>query len=322
MRIEELRPEDYPAYTDLARSHGSIFNYPDWLEIYGDHLNRYGIYDDGNQLVGGFHLYKQTRCKIPVGLNPPFCPVIGPFYKVSAVKEVYRNDFNKKIASLMADFMGHQKWALTHLALSPNLKDMQPFIWKKYKIGLHYTYLISLENQTEEQILKGMSDDRRNDIKKALRDGLQADPIIDYDLMFQLVRQTYSRQNKSIPAEILKKILFQFARPENSFGFVTTQQSASLAAAFCIYDQQNAYYLLGGYTRETRHHGAGPLAVWECIKKARSLGLSTFDLEGSMIQPIERYFRGFGGQLVSYYTINKAWFPLEIALKLSKRELF
>ncbi|MBP7462126.1 MAG: GNAT family N-acetyltransferase, partial [Candidatus Delongbacteria bacterium] len=188
--------------------------------------------------------------------------------------------------------------------------------------SLHYTYHIDLKDRTEEQIFQRMSDDRRNDIRKAVRDGLHTEPLTNPDVMYQLVCDTYSRQSKSIPTQLLHKILYQFARPENSFGYLTLNESAPCAAAFCIHDAHTAYYLLGGHYRENRHHGAGPLAVWECIKKSRDLGLSTFDFEGSMIQPIERYFRGFGGKLVSYYTINKAWLPLEILLKFKKREWF
>ena len=60
----------------------------------------------------------------------------------------------------------------------------------------------------------------------------------------------------------------------------------------------------------------------ESIRHAKELGLKTFDFEGSVIPAIERYFRGFGGKLTPYYRVNKAWLPLEMALKLVKRQLF
>ncbi len=41
-----------------------------------------------------------------------------------------------------------------------------------------------------------------------------------------------------------------------------------------------------------------------------------------MFESIEKYFRAFGGDLVPYYRINKAFLPLEILLKFIKRELF
>jgi hypothetical protein len=60
----------------------------------------------------------------------------------------------------------------------------------------------------------------------------------------------------------------------------------------------------------------------EAIKAAKGLGLQTFDFEGSSIPAIERFFRGFGGRLAHHFTVSRAWLPLEMALKFSKRNLF
>ena len=55
---------------------------------------------------------------------------------------------------------------------------------------------------------------------------------------------------------------------------------------------------------------------------AKGKGLKAFDFEGSMLPEVEKFFRGFGGDLIPYYTINKAFLPVEMALKFMKRELF
>jgi len=76
------------------------------------------------------------------------------------------------------------------------------------------------------------------------------------------------------------------------------------------------------YTDNNKHSGAGSATLWECIKKAKSLGLEKFDFEGSMNPKIEHYFRGFGGNLVPYFTVNKANIFIELALTFIKREYF
>ena len=108
----------------------------------------------------------------------------------------------------------------------------------------------------------------------------------------------------------------------NSFSFISFQNDKPIAIVFCVYDKNTAYYLLGDYDRKKSHHGAGALTMWETIKYSKGLGLRSFDFEGFMVSQIERYFRGFGGTLIPYYRINKAKLPLEILLKLFKRELF
>ena len=45
--------------------------------------------------------------------------------------------------------------------------------------------------------------------------------------------------------------------------------------------------------------------MWEAIKFTKEeLGLNQFDFEGSMIQPVEQFFRKFGGKLTPYYTVS------------------
>ena len=52
------------------------------------------------------------------------------------------------------------------------------------------------------------------------------------------------------------------------------------------------------------------------ILKAKEMGLQVFDFEGSIVPPIERYFRGFGGKLTPIFSVHKAWLPIEIGLKM------
>jgi hypothetical protein len=92
--------------------------------------------------------------------------------------------------------------------------------------------------------------------------------------------------------------------------------------AFCIYHQNRSYYILGGYDQSNKHIGAGAAAVDACIKHSINLSIKHFDFEGSMIQNVEKYFRGFGGDMVPFYTINKAPLLLEMCLKFIKRSTF
>ena len=71
-----------------------------------------------------------------------------------------------------------------------------------------------------------------------------------------------------------------------------------------------------GYDNTKVHNGVGPLAMWVAILKAKEMGLQVFDFEGSIVPPIERYFRGFGGKLTPIFSVHKAWLPIEIGLKM------
>ncbi|MCC6372738.1 MAG: hypothetical protein IT236_17165 [Bacteroidia bacterium] len=75
-------------------------------------------------------------------------------------------------------------------------------------------------------------------------------------------------------------------------------------------------YLFGVFDSENKHHGAGVSCMWQSILKAKEMGLSHFDFEGSMNEKIERYFREFGGELVPYFCIEKIKPSLSAVLKL------
>jgi len=184
-----------------------------------------------------------------------------------------------------------------------------------------YTYLIDLTLPLDD-LWNRLSKVRKNEIKKTESNGLVVRQIYDYEIIKKLVLKTFSRQKKEIDEYYLGKILFEFVNNDNSYAFVTYKETVPIAGTLCVYHKNIAHALIGGYDNEQKHRGAGPLADWECIKYAKNLGIPNFDFEGSMIPPVEKYLRGFGGILTPYYTINKAKLLLEMVLKLIRRERF
>jgi len=76
------------------------------------------------------------------------------------------------------------------------------------------------------------------------------------------------------------------------------------AAAFMIWDKRSAYYLLSGADPRLRNSGAGSLVLWEAIRFASTV-TRLFDFEGSVMEPIERHFRAYGGIQKRYFQISK-----------------
>jgi len=321
MHVKKISDSDITKYNQLAIEYGTIFNTIDWLKIFGDKVQMYGLYDKGDNLIGGFYLYRQKRLGLSVYRNTPFSPTIGPFLKINAKNPVAIMALWKKVLAEMADTIDGLRYSIIAFALNKKLIDTQPFIWKKFKVIPGYTYLVDL-GQSIDDIRKNMSTERRNDIKKATKDGVTVKHTDDLQIVKSLIVKTFTRQGMTTDEHYIDKILFEFANKDNSFAKIALKDDNPISALFCIYDNNTAYYLLGGYDSENSHHGAGPMVVWEGIRHAKELGLKQFDFEGSMAPQIERYFRGFGGQLTPYYRICKAKLPLEILLKFFKRELF
>ena len=73
--------------------------------------------------------------------------------------------------------------------------------------------------------------------------------------------------------------------------------------ALCLNMNGVTYYLAATNAKENNSLSACGLA--HCIGVAQEKGVEIFDFEGSMILEVERFFRGFGGDLTSYFSLEK-----------------
>ena len=321
MIVRGIQDADFSAYDGVAARHGMLFNRREWLSLFGDKMRIFGLFDEGGTLVGGFSLYRERRWGLKILRRAPFTPTCGPFLEVKSRNPVAVLEERRKALDGMAGQIEAEGAALCMLPLERNVSDALPFFWRGYKVVPNYTYALDL-SVPPEQMLQAMSSERRKNISKAGRDGLRTCAAAHMEEVRDLVLATFRRQRKDVDRAGLDAILFRYARPSNSFAFTTYRDDRPIATCFVVHDAATAYYLLGGYSAEERHHGAGAAAMFEAIRRAREIGLKTFDFEGSVIPAIERYFRGFGGRLIPFLTVNKAWLPIEIALKCKKRNIF
>ncbi|MBU2650556.1 MAG: GNAT family N-acetyltransferase [Bacteroidetes bacterium] len=322
MEIRLLDSRGMEDYFRLAEEHGSVFNTRAWLEIYDQrNLKVFGIFDKGGLLTGGFQIYQARRAALSFYRNPPFSPHIGLFYENRSVNPAKAQSAEKNMLTAVAAFLKRLPWQVLSVALPVGFIDAQPFTWDKFKVVPGYTYRLDLTVPVEETY-REMMPERRNDISKAVKDGIEVTEVSDMAVVEALVQNTFERQSKSLDKLHLGRILRNFPGQGNSFAMVAFQDGKPLATCFCIFDGKTVYYLLGGYDSQNRHKGAGALAIWKSVEKAESINRLVFDFEGSMVPWIERYFRGFGGRLTPYLTINRASMPLEIFLKFIKRDIF
>ncbi len=303
--------EDEIAYESLANTCGSVFNKLNWLKLFGNSLKLYGIYDNGNNLIGGFHLYFYKKYGFKLICNPYATPHIGLFFINQTTNRSSDASFNKEIIHLLTTFLSKQKCISIDVSLPHTIIDTQPLQWSDFQIKPRYTYLIDIDQNTED-IWEHFSSQRRKSIRKAVSDKLEVKQITDFKEAKLLIQKTFSRQEKNINLKLIDKILFEFANNLNSFAFMTYADGQPSAVIFCLYDNETAYYILGGYDEKNKHHGAGALAMWEAIQYAKKLGLKNFDFEGSMLPKVEEYFREFGGRLTSFYNIKKIAWPLRL----------
>ena len=309
-------------YCSKAQSYVGVFGSEKWLSIYGDALKLIGIYKDEHQIIGGFYFLNTKKYGLTFLKLPPYTPHCGLFFISDSKNKSSVSNFSKEVINEVCTFFTNQKSTLTVLAFPFSIIDLQPFIWNKYKVIPNYTYHINL-TQTLEEIKVNFDSKNRNAISKALKEEVTVvENTLSKQELHLFFKNSLNTTNANSYDSELENIFMKFADDTNSFSVSAYKSNQLLGNVFCVFDKHTCYYLLGGVDKKSGIQGVNNLLVQKSIEKAKSLGCKTFDFEGSMLKGVEKFFRGFGGTLTPYYTVQKAWLPLEILLKFKKRELF
>lgn len=289
----------------------SIFEQPWWLDAVAPGQWYSAEIEKDGRLIARMPYIKTKRlgCKL-IGM-PEYTQTLGYWIEDTGAKNARKYARNKDlIIELINQF---PKGYNIDLALDHSCDYLFPFKWKGYNINMAYSYRI--EDMHDIDLLwNGFSDNIRTDIKKAIKTVIVEDnhPIED---LICLQKKTFERQgrkyNKSL--EMLYK-LDKVLVEHNSRKLLCAVDAERRihAASYFVYDSNCCYYLMAGSDPELRKSGAASLLVWEGIKFASTVSKS-FDFEGSMIEPIERFFRAFGGTPIPYWRVTKMNAMLSIA---------
>lgn len=234
---------------------------------------------------------------------PTLTQTLGPWIDASTAK------YSKQLAQQKDLFTELIQQLPPHDYFSQNfhysISNWLPFYWQGCKIEARCTYV--LEDLTDlDLIWAGFQENIRREIRKAekqvsVRSDLGIDRFLDLnDLTFQ-------RQGEAAP--YTRELVYRLDRAcseheARKMFFAEDEQGRIHAAIYIIWDENSAYYLMGGGDPELRNSGATSLLMWEAIKFASTI-THKFDFEGSSIEPIERFFRAFGGKQMSFYNVSK-----------------
>lgn len=311
--IQKINFKSDPAYVAFAESHGSIFNSLEWLSVYPANLEVMGLYK-GDRLIAIWNQWRDKKGPVAFLRTPPLMPgnALVMDLRSSNVASILSEvkEIMKSIAAYYADL----KWTVVSLNFPPEVVDLQPFVWKDFKVVPAYTYRLPLP-LNPEAIMERMHHKLRNAIAKSQADGLICKRVFDLSLVRSMVMRSFERKNVKVNVEIMNLLLNVYASESNSVAFACFDNDKLIAASFCVIDKDKIYYLFGGYDHQSGHRGAGAMCLYQSILFANESGKSIFDFEGSMLPEVERYFRDFGADLTPYYSVNKSGFLFEVIMK-------
>jgi hypothetical protein len=294
----EVPPE--PPDTQCATA---IFQQPWWLDAVAP--GRWGevTVEDQGRVRARLPYAVRGRRWLRMLTMPPLTQTLGPWLERSTGGAA-------RALSVEMSLLGELEAALppAHAFVqhfSPTMLNALPFYWAGYRLELRYTY--RLEGlRSPEALWDGLRGNIRREIRKA-RTQLEIRDDLGLDRFYAVWTKTFARQGLQPPASMaLLERLDTACAQRNARAMLFAQDAAQRvhAVIYVVWDRHAAFHLLGGADPELRTSGASSMLMWEAIMRARAV-TDVFDFEGSMLQPVERFFRAFGSRQTPYLRVSR-----------------
>lgn len=181
-----------------------------------------------------------------------------------------------------------------------------PLSWRGFTETTLYSYTLE-DLSALDNIRAGFSKGTRSDINKG-RKSLTIRTDQGTGDLYDALATTLLATRKKMPfnADLLRRI--DHACLEQNQGRVFSAHDKAgrfVAGLLLVWDSESAYYLLASARPEARGSGAPSLLLWEAIQFASTGMTKRFDFEGSQIESIEQFFRGFGGRPVPHSQVER-----------------
>lgn len=270
--------------------------------------------EKGGQLFASMPIIKDKRFGLKLVNMPPLTQHLGPWIKSLPGKYSSRLSKQKELMNELIDKI--PPFDLFRQRFSPEITNWLPFYWNGFEQFTRYTYRLE-DIDDPKKIWDGMQGNIRREIKKAV-DSVAIHQSDDAQAMWELCSMNFDQKDENMNVSLQQFLRLSEACKVHDSGQIFLAEDAkgnTHAGLFLVWDTECAYYLMGGADPRFRTSGAASLLMYEAIKFA-STKTKIFDFEGSMIESVERFFRGFGGRQVPFFEVTKFSKKINWAIKL------
>ena len=284
----------------------SVFEQPWWLEAVAPGRWTAAVVRQNDEIVARLPYATRRRLGLTTIVQPPLTPTLGPWLAPMGGKYARRLEMEKKLLGELIEML--PPFDHFRMNCSPALTNWLPFYWAGFQATVRYTHRI--EDLSDLDRVRGEFQEHvRRGIRKA-----QSTVEVDYDYplesLLRLDARTYARQGlgSPYPPDLVRRLdTACAARGARRILGAIDAQGRTHAALFVAWDEQTFYALINARDPELQTFGSNTILYWEAIRLASEVS-RVFDFEGSMLEPVEHFFRGFGGTQTPYLTITRTGF--------------
>jgi hypothetical protein len=294
-------------YRDLCNTEPSIpiFSRDWWLDaVCGtDGWKVVLVGNNRHDIAASLPFYMVKKWGVTFLGMPDLTQTLGPWIASTDAKYAEKLSREKKLMTgLLKQLPSHDIFTQR---FHHSITNWLPFYWRGFSQTTRYTYVIP-ELSNLDGIWAAFRSNIRREIRKAQK-SLRIRDDVNLETFYRLNAMSFERQGTQPPYtfDLVQRIdKAAGMRDAKRIFFAQDKQGRNHAAIYIIWDQNSSYYLMGGADPELRTSGATSLLLWEAIRFSSSVS-AQFDFEGSMIEPLERYFRAFGARQTPYFKITR-----------------
>lgn len=261
--------------------------------------------EDGGRIVGAMPYALKRRAIFTIISQPMLTPALGPWIRAREAKYATLIGYQKDTMEALIDGLPRFDYFVQNW--TPEVINWQPFYWRGFKQTMYFTYILD-DLSDLDTVWAGMQSNRKSDFRKATaRYGLRLRRSPDLGDFLALNRMVFHRKNITVPySEALVEHIDSACASRHCRRILIAEDSEGRAVGglYLVWDRRKAYYLMGGSDPNTLRTGVMSFLVWEAIKLASEV-TKAFDFEGSMLENVERFFRGFGARQIPYNNVTK-----------------
>ncbi len=305
LKVEKVDPASYLKFLG-ENPPQDPYSLPSFLDAYKTVLARdveFLVIFKKETPIASCALSVGKRFSQPIVRLLPIRAYDGVHFRALGESKGQKQEFDRLMALQALEEFLSRSYSFYQLVFRPGFMDVRPFQWAGATVVPQYTYIVDLQNFSEEGYTKSL----REMLRGAERAGLNAGTCSVSDLV-SLHQLSYERHGRRPPVaqgrlqSLLEKL------DEAGLLSITCIRNADakiIAGIASLRSAEGSYFFVAG-TDATSEKGASHLLYHEILRSEKDAGKSFVDLVGANTPTINLFKSSFGPRLEAYFRVWKA----------------